>query len=93
MSAFGLFVALSAVVGGNIAMGAIETYQDSGYIEEIIQAHHGRPANLTEYAAFIATYAGPHYITEALTVLPPVYALLYYLGHVGHAKQTMLLAK
>ena len=51
-----------------------------------------RPTKIQDYVPVTIASAGQLIVKEVLTVLPPAYALLYYLGHVGHAKQSMPLA-
>ena len=74
-------------------MGAMQVYRKREEFALLTNRIQHRPMNSLDYVAFAMGESIQYYLSEALTVLPPAYALLYYLGHVGHAKQTMPLAK
>ena len=74
-------------------MGAMQAYDKREELARFIANTQNRSMNAVDYVAFAMGESIQYYLSEALTVLPPAYALLYYLGHVGHAKQTMPLAK
>ena len=93
MTASGLFVVGSAVVGGAIATSAMDIFFQRGAIDTHMAHALGRPTKIQDYVPVTMAAAGQLIVKEVLTVLPPAYALLYYLGHVGHAKQTMSFAK
>ena len=74
-------------------MGAMQAYRYREDIARVVQHYAHRPANMVDYVLQSIMMSQPFFIKEALTVLPPAYALLYFLGYVGHAQQTMPLAK
>ena len=74
-------------------MGAMQAYDKREELARLIDRTQNRPMNAVDFVVFAMGESIQYYLSEALTVLPPAYALLYYLGHVGHAKQTMPLAK
>ena len=89
MSASGLFVAGSAVVAGAIGSGMWDIHKENVVIKKKYAARHNKNINnikikipLDNYIAGVSVRAIRHLADEVLMVLPPAYALLYYLGHV-----------